>query len=688
LESACGDALLAVVAAGSGIFSSHFRGGIVTTRIRAAWLAAATCLLAIASTAVASAAGAGDTEWPSYGNDAGGSRYAEVDQITAANVGGLQVAWTYRTGDFGAGIPSRERRAFEATPILLDGVLYFSTPYNHVHAVDAATGERRWHYDPKLPTDRRFSENTSRGVSAWRDPEAAPGAACALRIFVGTLDARLIALDAVTGTPCPGFGAAGSIDLNEHTRPRDPGNYVVTSPPAIWRDLVITGSAVGDNRAVDVELGIVRAFHARTGALVWSWDPIPRTPDNPVYEEWSETGARATGAANAWSVLSVDEARGLVFVPTGSASPDYFGGERPGDNRHANSLVALEAATGQVVWARQLVHHDVWDYDVPAQPVLMELLRDGEPVPAVIQATKMAMLFVFHRETGEPLFDVEERLVPQDGAPGEVLSPTQPFSALPALAPHGPLTRDDAWGLTFWDRGRCADLFERYRSDGIYTPPTTGGSLMYPGNAGGMNWGSVSIDPTRQLVIANTNRLPFMAQLIERDQLQSVYESGDYPDSEFAPQTGTPFGMRRELVVSPLGIPCTAPPWGTLSAVNLASGTIEWEVPLGTTRDIAPWPFWYINGVPGIGGSIVTSSGLVFIGAAVDDYLRAFDVKTGAELWRGRLPAGGQATPMTYRLDGRQYVVIAAGGHGGAGSTLGDYVVAFALPSGTAADGG
>ncbi len=637
-------------------------------------------LLAALGGLPASADAAGDTEWPSWGNDPGGSRYAPLDQIDRGNVDALEVAWTYRTGDHGEGFPSCQRRAFEATPILLDGVLYLSTPYGQVHAVDAASGDGLWRYDAGLPRDRHYSENTSRGVSAWRDPAARPGEACALRILFGTLDARLIALDAATGVPCPSFGVDGAVDLDEGVRPRDPGDYLVSSPPVLWRDLVITGSAVGDNRAVDVELGIVRAFDARSGALVWSWDPIPRRPDQPHYAQWGETAARQTGAANAWSVLSVDVERGLVFVPVGSASPDFYGGERPGDNRHANSVVALDAASGQVVWAQQLVHHDVWDYDVPAQPVLTSLVRQGREIPAVVQATKTGQLYVFHRETGAPLFDVEERPVPQGGVAGEVLSPTQPFSTLPPLADHGPLTAEDAWGFTFWDRGHCAEQFERYRSEGIYTPPSLEGTVMWPGYSGGSNWGSVSVDPQRQLVIANTNHLPFVVQLVPRAELEARYRSGDYPDSEFARQTGTPYGMRRELIASPLGVPCTAPPWGRLTAVDLARGEIAWQIPLGTTRDLAPWPLWFIDGVPNMGGSVVTAGGLVFIGATTDDFLRAFDVDTGAELWRGRLPAGGQATPMTYLRDGRQYVVIAAGGHGGAGTTLGDYLVAFALP--------
>ncbi len=638
------------------------------------------CAVLLAITLLPSALRAADdadTQWPTYGNDEGGSRYSSLTQVDRGNVATLTEAWRFRTGDLGEGIPSSKRMAYEATPILLDGVLYLSTPYGHVYALNAATGARIWHYDAQLPA-RDYSENTSRGVSAWRDPVAP--SMCALRIFLGTLDARLIALDGATGQPCPDFGVNGAVDLNKDTRPRDEGDYLVTSPPVIFRNLVITGSAVGDNRAVDNELGIVRAFDARTGALVWTWDPIPRTPDNPMYAQWSEKAAKITGAANAWSVLSLDAELRLVFVPVGSASPDFYGGERPGDNRYANSLVALNAETGAVVWAQQLVHHDLWDYDMPAQPVLFDLKRNGQTIPAVVQATKMGMLFVFDRRSGEPLFDIEERPVPQHAVAGEVPSPTQPFSALPSLVPNAPLTKDDAWGFTPWDRGKCADEFAKLRSAGIYTPPSLEGTIEWPGYGGGSNWGSVSFDPQRQLVIANVNRLPAVIQLIPRDQLSAVYDSKAFPDSEFARQTGTPYAMRREPILSPLGVPCVAPPWGTLSAVNLGTGAIQWQVPLGTLRDMAPWPIWFIDGVPNMGGSVITAGGLVFVAAATDDFLRAFDADTGAELWRGRLPAGGQATPMTYTRGGKQYIVIVAGGHGGLGTTRGDYVVAFALP--------
>jgi quinoprotein glucose dehydrogenase len=620
-------------------------------------------------------------DWAYYGADPGGSRYSALQLINRSNVADLRIAWVHRTLDHGAGIPSRGNRAFEATPILVDGRLYLSTPYNIVIALDPATGTGLWRYDPGLPKDRWYAENTSRGVAAWRDPSAPDGAPCRVRIFLGTLDGRLLALDAATGRPCAGFGEGGQVDLNAGTRPRDAGDYLVTSPPAVAEDLVIVGSAIGDNRAVDVELGIVRAFDARSGVLRWLFDTLPRDPADPAHAAWQPDDVQRTGAANAWAPLSVDVARDLVFIPTGSASPDYYGGERPGGNPYANSLVALRASSGRMVWHRQLVHHDLWDYDLPAQPSLVDVRRDGENIPAVVQVTKTGMVFVFHRETGEPLFPVEERPVPRSDVPGEQVSPTQPFSAIPPLVSHEPVEPDDAWGLTFWDRGRCRELISRYRSEGIFTPPGFEGTIVFPSFAGGSNWGGAAFDPEGQRLFVNVMHIAHVVTLIPRDAFLPMYKSGDFPDSEFARQAGTPFGMRRELLASPLGIPCTPPPWGTLAAVDLDKGRIAWQVPLGTTRDLAPWPLWYIRGVPNVGGPLVTAGGLLFIGAAADNYLRAFDTGTGEELWKGRLPAGGQATPMTYAVDGRQYVVIAAGGHGNAGTDLGDYVVAFTLPA-------
>lgn len=410
--------------------------------------------------------------------------------------------------------------------------------------------------------------------------------------------------------------------------------------------------------------------------------PIPIGPNDPLWQQWDEDAARRTGAANAWSLLSVDQRRSLVFVPTSAPSPDFFGGLRPGNNAYANSVVALNGSNGQVVWHRQLVHHDLWDYDVPAQPVLVDLEKDGVAIPAVVQATKMGMLFVFNRETGVPLFEIEERPVPQTAVAGELPSPTQPFPvAPPPLVSHEAVTADDAWGPTPWGRRECRKQIEQHRSEGIYTPPSLEGTIEYPGYAGGSNWGGISIDPERQYAIANTMNLPMVVRLIPRESVDAMIASGEIPDRGYSEQRGTPYVMQRYALLSSSDIPCTPPPWGELAAVDLSSGTIVWQVPLGTIEDLAPAVVPNIRyGVPNIGGSIVTAGGLVFIGAAADNYLRAFNIDTGEELWKGRLPAGGQATPMTYALNERQYVVIVAGGHGGAGTDSGDYVVAFSLP--------
>lgn len=608
-----------------------------------------------------------EPQWGSYGGDPGGNRHSPLLQINRKNVAQLEIAWSYRTGELGADFVRNDSITFEATPILARASLYLSTATNIVIALDPSTGAQRWRYDPRIERTRRYSEATSRGVSSWIDESADPDAPCSHRILMGTLDARLIALDGKTGRPCRGFGNGGKIDLNDAAGSDGKGNYLVTSPPAIYRDIVIVGSAIGDNGGVELPRGIVRAFDVRSGKQLWSWDPLPSLP--------------RTGAANAWSTLSVDAGRGLVFVPTGSASPDYFGGERPGDNHYANSLVALHAQSGEVAWYRQLVHHDLWDYDVPAQPMLIDIERDNKSIPAVVQATKTGMLFVFDRETGEPVFEVVERPVPQSDVAGEMISPTQPFPATPSLVSHAAVTPHDAWGLTFYDRGKCRDLIAKYRSEGIFTPPSLQGTIMSPGFAGGVNWGSTAFDSERQLVLAAVNHVPMVVTLIPREGFEAAKRSGAWPDSEFAPQTGTPYGVRREVLASPFGLPCTAPPWGTLAAVDLRRNAIRWQVMLGSTRDMTPWflPAPTL-GMPNMGGPMVTDGGLAFIGAATDNYLRAFDIETGREIWKGRLPAGGQATPMSYAMNGRQFVVIAAGGHGKLGTQRGDYVVAFALP--------
>jgi quinoprotein glucose dehydrogenase len=636
------------------------------------------CLLAsLAPAARAEAPG----DWPVYAHDAGGSRFSPLGAITRENVAKLREAWHIHTGDLDVVPPPPDHMAFQATPILVGGSLVLPTPLGRVLALDPATGAERWRFEA-IPEERRFSEFTSRGVAAWTDAAAAEGAPCRVRIFAATVESRLFAIDAATGKRCEGFGRGGEVSLREGVGEiQRPWDYTISSPPTIAGDLVVVGSAMSDNQRVDMPRGIVRAWDARTGVQAWAWDPIPRTGADPAFAEWKSEQAARVGSANAWSILSYDAARDLLFVPTSSPSPDYFGGERLGSNRYANSVVALHARTGTVAWQFQTVHHDLWDYDVPAQPVLAEMVRDGAAVPVVVQATKMGFVFVLHRETGAPMWPVEERPVPQTDVPGEVSWPTQPFPTLPPPLVPQRLTPEDAWGVTPLDRKSCRDKIAALRNEGIYTPPSLQGTLMYPGNAGGSNWGSVAVDPARRLVVQNQTNLPFVVRLIPRDAYEEEKKAGAGPLGlrEFAPQSGTPYAMLRQPLQSPLQLPCAPPPWGTLAAWSLDDGQIRWQVPLGTVPDRLPVPIPITTGLPNLGGPLATAGGVVFISAAMDGYLRAFDVETGAELWSDRLPAGGNANPMTYTVGGRQYVVIAAGGHGKLGTRRGDSVVAYAL---------
>ena len=618
-----------------------------------------------------------DSDWPAYGRDPGGSRYSPLTQINRDDVKNLKVAWSYRTGAADVKGRSAHNAAFEATPILVDGTLYLSTPFNRVIALDPLKGTERWSFDPKVDLTTGYSEVSSRGVSSWADRKLGKR-----RIYVATIDARLIALDATTGEPCKDFARDGQIDLTRDVRLVDRGDYQVTSPPAVIGDLIIVGSSIGDNRGVELERGVVRAYDARTGKLEWSWDPIPQAADDPARKTWQAESAIRTGAANAWSIISVDPEHGLVFVPTGSPSPDFYGGERKGNNEYANSVVALRASTGKVVWHFQVVHHDLWDYDVASQPMLITLRRNGRDIPAVAVGTKIGHLFVLHRETGKPLFPVEERPVPASTVPGEEASPTQPFPKLPAAIVPQKLTENDAWGLTPADRDECRRLIKSARSEGLFTPPSLQGTIVFPGNIGGMNWSGMSYDANRGLLIANTNRIATLVRLIPRDEYNKLRQSGEgnRMKGEFGRQTGTPYAMYREHLRGPSGAPCNPPPWGALTAVDLATGAVRWEVPLGTIPQLAMVAKSSEWGSINLGGSVVTAGGLVFIAAAMDTYLRAFDIETGKELWKTELPASAQAAPMTYQVGGKQYLVICAGGHGKLGTKMGDYVLAFALP--------
>ena len=620
-------------------------------------------LLAFLAAVSSKAQSAADSGWPTYGNDSGGTRYAVARQINRDNVTQLKVAWTFRTGALPHDEELDQKAAFEATPILVEGKLFLSTPYDHVFALNPATGEKLWEFDPKLELPYGASEVTSRGVSAWRDASAKPGQPCALRIFIGTLDARLIALDGSTGKLCADFGSDGEVDLTNNVKLRDPGDYQVTSAPAIYKDLVITGSSIGDNRAVTLERGIVRAFDVRTGKLRWTWDPIA---------PWAyETNPR-TGAGNAWSTLSVDDEHGLVFIPTGSASPDFYGGIRKGDNKWADSVVALRASTGEFVWGFQVVHHDLWDYDVAAQPTLFSW---KDATPAIAIATKMGRVFVLNRLTGAPLLPIEEKPVPMSDTPGEESWPTQPTSSI-SLIPEK-LSPGDAWGKNEEERKWCEDKISDAKHGEIFTPPSTQATMVFPGNVGGVNWGSAAYDPERHLLFVNTNRLAFFIKLIPRDEFQAARQNAATSNrlhGEFSRQTGAPFGLFRTALLSPSGLPCNTPPWGTVVAVDVYAGKKVWDVPLGSYLPGTK------TGTINLGGPIATAGRLVFTAAAADNYLRAFDSDSGNELWKYELPAGGQATPMTYTIAGKQYLLIAAGGHGKLRTKQGDYVLAFTLP--------
>jgi quinoprotein glucose dehydrogenase len=617
--------------------------------------------------------------WGAYGNDAGGSRFSSLTQITPENVSGLELAWIHRSGDVLDGTASLGKSSMQVTPIIAAGSLVYCSPRNRVFALDPETGAERWRFDPGVDASNYYIINC-RGVSQWTDPSAAYADVCSERIVMGTVDARLIELDAKTGLPCAGFGVKGTVDLKAGMGDIEPGEYGVTSPPVIVRDRIVTGAMVLDDRRVDAPGGVVRAFDVRSGALAWAWDPV--LPEQPDLAPRAQGVRYRRGTTNAWSALSTDVERGLVYVPTGNTSPDYYGGHRQGADHFSSSVVALDANDGHVVWSYQTVHHDIWDYDVASQPVLFDFHGPSGTTPGLIAPTKLGMLFFLNRETGTPLFPIEERPVPQEGAvPGEYLSPTQPFPTKPApLHPHT-LTPDDAFGFTPYDKRACRKLIESLRHDGIYTPPSLEGSVQFPGMIGGMNWGSVSVDPQRRVVVANTQRIATVIQLVPQADFAKNYPDGA-PAYGYEPQTGAPYFLKRTPMLSPFGAPCNAPPWGTLAAIDTTTGDKKWEVTLGTTRDLAPWPIWLPLGTPNLGGPITTASGLVFIGATTDFYLRAFATDTGEQLWKTRLPTGAHSTPMTYRLTptGRQYVVVAAGGHGILGTPPSDALVAFALP--------
>ena len=616
-------------------------------------------------------------DWAHWGNTTAGNRFAALDQINKGNIDKLQVAWTFRTGD----IPESNGSGAEDqnTPLQVGDNIYVCTAYGKVFSLDADTGAERWKFDPKgsAPNWQRC-----RGLGYAETPalaEAAPQA-CAKRLFLTTGDARLIALDAETGEPCADFGDNGVVDLSVDMGEIKPGYYQQTSTPLVAGDVVIVGGRVADNFSTGEPPGVVRAYDVRTGELAWAWDPgnpniTKRPPEGQTYTR---------GTPNVWSAMSYDAKLGLVYLPTGNATPDFFAGTRTElDDKYSSSIVALDVKNGQVRWHFQTTHHDLWDFDLPAQPLLYDVPDDkGGVQPALAQVTKQGEIFLLNRETGKPIARVEERPVPQGNVPGERYSPTQPFSVeMPSIG-NQTLTEADMWGATPFDQLMCRIQFKGMRHQGVYTPPGLDRALQFPGSLGGMNWGSVSVDPNTNYMFVNDMRLGLANYMIPRDKIAagaSGIEMG------VVPQAGTPFGAMRERFLSAAGIPCQKPPFGTMSAIDLKTRKLMWQVPVGTVQDTGPMGIrMHMQipiGMPTLGASLATQSGLLFFAGTQDFYLRAFDTGNGNEIWKSRLPVGSQSGPMTYvsPKTGQQYILLTAGG-ARQSTDRGDYVIAYALP--------
>ena len=573
-------------------------------------------------------------------------------RISPETIDRLAVAWTYDTRESTAPLrPGTDSPSFEATPVYADGRLHLSTPAGLVIALDADTGKEIWRVDLRISRNSNYSEFTSRGVTVVDDV-----------VYAATVDARLVCLNRRDGSFCDRFGTRGQIDLTESLRrkPEYAGEYGVSSPPAIYRDLVIVGSFVADNSRARMASGEVRAFDRRSGALRWTFHPLP-----------DDSGA---GGANTWSLITVDDANGLVFLPTSSPSPDYYGGLRPGDNRHANSIVVLRAGTGEVVWSFQTVHHDLWDYDVASPP----LLFPGKDGAAVAIGSKTGHLFLFESLTGRSLFPIRERPVPASDVSGEVAAPTQPFPDRPATLAPQQLSEADIWGATPQDRDACLSTFRTLRHDGAFTPPSVRGSLVAPGNIGGLHWGGMAWDPVTRTIIAPVNRVPAIVRLVPSADFDRTRRAN--PGIEVTEQRGTPFAISRQFFLSPSGLPCVAPPWGELVAITADTGETAWRTTLGDLRPTFKLDSSSPVGALNLGGPVVTSTGLIFIGATIDPFVRAFETRSGRQVWEAQLPTGARATPLVFTTQsGREMVAIAAGGFDSPLSKLGTTLVVFGL---------
>ncbi|PIJ51179.1 pyrroloquinoline quinone-dependent dehydrogenase [Erwinia sp. OLTSP20] len=625
-------------------------------------------------------------DWPAYGRTQAGTRYSPLSQIDDKNVKDLQVAWTFRTGDLKTASDPGEITD-EVTPIKIADALYLCSPHQKLFALDAATGKQKWVFDPGLKTNPTFQHVTCRGVSYHEDKAALNAAAdrapalCARRILLPVNDGRLYALDAETGARCPNFANNGELDLQSNMPYATPGAYEPTSPPVVTDKVIVVAGAVTDNYSTKEPSGVIRGFDVNSGKLLWAFDPGAKDPN--VIPEGEQH--YVPNSPNAWAPAAYDEKLDLVYLPMGVATPDIWGGYRsPEMERFASGILALNATTGKLAWFYQTVHHDLWDMDVPAQPTLADIEKDGQTIPVIYAPAKTGNIFVLDRRSGKLVVGAPEKAVPQGAAKGDYVSASQPFSDL-SFRPKNNLSGKDMWGATLYDQLVCRVMFHRLRYEGIFTPPSEQGTLVFPGNLGMFEWGGISVNTDRQLAIANPIALPFVSRLIPRGPGNPIEpdensKGGSGSETGIQPQYGVPYGVTLNPFLSPFGLPCKQPAWGYISGVDLKTHLIVWKKRIGTVRDSSPLPLPFKMGMPMLGGPVSTAGNVFFIAATADNYLRAFNVSNGKQLWQARLPAGGQATPMTYEVNGKQYVVIAAGGHGSFGTKLGDYVIAYALP--------
>lgn len=633
--------------------------------------------------------GIANEDWPAYGRTQGGTRYSPLTQINNHNVDQLKVAWVYRTGDFKTANDSAETTN-EVTPIKIGHTLYICTSHQFLDAIDATSGQRLWRFDPQLRSNKSFQHLTCRGVSYYdaakaNQNETTPSAECPRKILLPVNDGRLIAVNADNGQKCSDFGQNGEINLQAKMPYAFLGGYNPTSPPVVTPSTIIIGGSVTDNLSTKEPSGVIRGYDANNGQLKWIFDTGAENPNAMP----GENTTFVHNSPNAWAPLAYDQQLNIVYIPTGVATPDIWGGHRNQlQERYANSIVALNASTGKLIWHFQTTHHDLWDMDVPAQPSLMDLNLTAETkVPAIYVLTKTGNIFVLNRQTGAPIVPISENPVPQTfkyGHPtqGEHYSATQPFSAL-SLMPEHKLTDKDMWGATMFDQLLCRIQFKRLNYDGIYTPPSENGTLVFPGNLGVFEWGGMSVNQDRQIALMNPIGLPFISRLIPADPNRNQQQPGAGGETGVQPMYGVPYSVQIKPFLSPLGLPCKQPAWGFVAGVDLQTNQIVWKKRIGTIRDSLSQLFQLPPlkiGVPGLGGTISTAGNIMFVSATQDNYLRAYDTSNGKLLWQERLPAGGQATPMTYAVDGKQYVVQMAGGHGSFGTKMGDYLIAYTLP--------